>query len=157
MTTTSPAKRRDYRGFPGVPAEERFWSKVEVARNGCWLWVAGHSPEGYGVFQPSPKKRAYAHRWAYEFLVGPIPAGLQIDHLCRTRDCLNPDHLEPVTSAVNTHRGATQIHRTVCPAGHPYDDVNTYRHNGRRYCYACRRARGTTVRQLIRQQRKATA
>jgi len=81
---------------------ERFWSKVEKTVS-CWLWTAS-TRRGYGQFvinnKPTP-----AHRFAYEQLVGDIPRGLQLDHLCRVRNCVNPEHLEPVTSRENILRG----------------------------------------------------
>lgn len=92
--------------------EERFWSKVD--KDGplpkwapflgpCWLWTAGLFPEDYGCFKLDGKSRL-THRLSYEWLVGPIPDGLELDHLCRVRPCCNPDHLEPVTSAENIYR-----------------------------------------------------
>lgn len=130
--------------------EERFWSKVD--KNGpvsdhrpdlgpCWVWVSILKPAGYGQFHEgvSPNRALLAHRVAYELLVGPVPDGLQIDHLCRVRRCVNPGHLEPVTPAENTRRGAAVI--THCPAGHPYDEENTrVRPNGHRGCNTCNRA-----------------
>ncbi len=92
---------------------ERFFDKVEITET-CWLWTASlvgrdvAVGEGYGYFH-NPGGSYYAHRWAYEFLVGPIPEGLVLDHVyergCRHRHCVNPDHLEPVTDGENTRRG----------------------------------------------------
>ena len=89
---------------------------------------------------------AGAHRVAYELLIGPIPAGLELDHLCRNRLCVNPAHLEPVTRQTNQHRGASvsgiSVRATHCPEGHPYDADNTYvRPNGHRVCRECARRR----------------
>lgn len=81
---------------------ERFWSKVAITPS-CWLWMATRGPLGYGQFHDGTRL-VYAHRWAYEALVGPIPEGLVIDHLCTTPPCVNPVHLEPVTQAVNVQR-----------------------------------------------------
>jgi hypothetical protein len=78
---------------------ERFWARVEKAEDGCWEWTRGHLPAGYGQLG-----RCYTHRIAYELAHGPIPEGLEIDHLCRNRGCCNPDHLEAVTHHENTLR-----------------------------------------------------
>ena len=127
---------------------ERFWEKVEVrGTDDCWLWTAYTMVNGYGLFGLSKGQTTLAHRFAYQDRVGPIPEGLQIDHLCRVRHCVNPAHLEPVTQLENVRRGnggANQTSKTHCPNGHPYSDENTYsppcRPTGR-YCRACRRER----------------
>lgn len=121
----------------------RFWAKVTKTET-CWLWTAYKSNGGYGRIKISGRM-VPAHRVAYELLVGPIPAGLEIDHLCRVRNCVNPDHLEPVTRAVNTLRGtspsAQHAVKTHCDNGHPFDAANTYlRPTGGRACRACGRA-----------------
>jgi hypothetical protein len=128
---------------------ERFWAKVE--RGGadeCWLWKAYKVANGYGQFKADNHRRSVvAHRFAYELLIGPIPEGQQLDHLCRNRACVNPAHLEPVTPGENTRRGrapmlarSRQRAKTHCPAGHPYAGDNLYvRPNGDRKCRACRR------------------
>jgi hypothetical protein len=120
----------------GRPAAERFWAKVNKTDE-CWLWTASRVGGGYGRFHPTNGVSVYAHRWAYEQLVGPIPEGLQLDHLCRVRQCVNPSHLEPVTQAENIRRGALYV--VECPKGHAYDEANTYRRpGGQRSCRACR-------------------
>jgi hypothetical protein len=92
-------------GDPRLP--EWFWEKVEPEPNsGCWLWAAASQSSGYGHIRRKGKDYR-SHRVAYEALVGPIPDGLQIDHLCRTRCCVNPSHLEPVTCRTNLLRGET--------------------------------------------------
>lgn len=127
--------------------EERFDAKWEVDESGCWLWTASTDNAGYGCFGVKDERSACwrtvrAHRLAYETAVGPIPDGLVLDHLCRVRNCVNPDHLEPVTSGENVLRGDTITARcaatTHCPQGHPYDEKNTY-HNpaGFRACRTC--------------------
>jgi len=122
-------------------AEERFWEKVRALPvddpDACWLWQGALSG-GYGQICGE-----WAHRFSYRFLVGPIPEGLQIDHLCRVRHCVNPDHLEPVTQQVNIRRGEWAT-RTHCVNGHPFDEANTYRppsKPGWRYCRECFRLR----------------
>jgi hypothetical protein len=117
---------------------ERFWSKVDKqGPDGCWLWLIGKSTAGYGVFR-LPDRQVLAHRFAYELLVGPIPDGMTLDHLCRVRHCVNPTHLEPATRGENTLRGETVTAanraKTHCPQGHPYEQ--TY---GQRICRKCRR------------------
>lgn len=87
----------------GLTADERFWRWVERGE-GCWLWLASTDTKGYGLFG-AEGKLSKAHRYAYELLVGPIPEGLVLDHLCRVRHCVNPDHLEPVTTYENILRG----------------------------------------------------
>lgn len=90
---------------------ERFWSKVDTSGI-CWEWTAARS-DGYGQFKSGPGEPAGAHRWAYQYLVGPIPVGVQLDHLCRNRACVNPDHLEPVSQRENILRGYGGAGRTI--------------------------------------------
>jgi hypothetical protein len=129
----------------------RFWSKVVIGgEDECWQWLAA-TRRGYGLFGISwrPTRQALAHRFAYEFLVGPIPEGMTLDHLCRNRGCVNPAHLEPVTGRENTLRGngpaGVNARKTYCERGHAYDDENTYwvkTPTGRgRKCRICERAR----------------
>lgn len=92
------------RKFPNVSrtsAFRRFFAKVEFDTNGCWLWCGGLS-KGYPIFHPDVPVRA--HRWSYETFVGKIEEGKTLDHLCRTRRCVNPLHLEPVSQAENNRR-----------------------------------------------------
>ncbi len=123
---------------------DRFWSKVNKTES-CWLWTASINPEGYGKFWVAGKGRLRAHRVAYELVVGPIPEGLQIDHLCRVRHCVNPSHLEPVTHRENLLRGigipAVNAKKTHCLRGHPFSGDNLYiEPKGGRRCRECRRA-----------------
>jgi len=141
---------------PDPKADKRFWSKVDrQEEDDCWLWGAAENGLGYGIFTRH-KKRWYAHRLSYTMLVGPIPEGLVIDHLCRNPGCVNPKHLEPVTHRENCLRGesfcAKQARRTHCPQGHEYTPENTYlykRVHGKtmRHCRACNRERSRKRRQ----------
>ena len=119
------------------------WSRVREASSGCWEWTGALST-GYGVLRFGGRQ-AYTHRIAYEIVVGLIPSGLQIDHLCRNRACCNPAHLEPVTRRENLMRGngpaAVNARKETCPHGHDYAGANLYvAPNGRRGCRACRQA-----------------
>lgn len=124
-----------------LPAE-RFWSKVNVnGPGGCWLWTAGKNGKGYGRFGTTLRGNVHAHRFAWEFVNDrPVPIGLQLDHLCRVRNCVNPAHLEPVTPGENTRRGEP-AQRTHCPVGHEYVDYNLVVYRGNRRCRACRNVR----------------
>ncbi len=124
--------------------EFRFTSKVKRISSGCWIWIAALFKNGYGHYWDNGY-HVYAHRYAYEKIKGIIPEGLEIDHLCRNRACVNPDHLEAVTRHENIIRGAgpkaTRIRSaqiTHCPQGHEYTPFNTYRDKrGNRHCMAC--------------------
>lgn len=129
---------------------ERFEKKyVPEPNSGCWLWMAARTPTGYGNFWDG-RTMARAHRVAFKALRGPIPDGLELDHLCRTRCCVNPWHLEPVSHIENVRRGevgavlaasaARERSKTHCPTGHEYSEANTYRGpNGKRRCRTCAR------------------
>lgn len=120
--------------------EARFWSKVDKnGPRGCWLWTGCLNDDGYGLLGIGGTRNRLAHRWSYERHVGPIPAGLELDHKCRVRSCVNHAHLEPVTRDENQRRGATNGNKTECPQGHPYDDENT-QWVLVRVCRACRTA-----------------
>lgn len=141
--------------------EERFWAKVN--KDGpipehrpelgpCWVWQGTLGKNGYAYLSigsriDNSKRMEYGHRLIYEWIYGPIPLSLQIDHLCQNRACVNFKHLELVTSQENTRRGNARLNgreqsaKTHCPQGHPYDASNTLiRPNGWRHCKACRRA-----------------
>ena len=105
-------------------------------RSGCWIWAGHRYSNGYGAISHE-RKQVLAHRWSYERFVGPIPAGLVIDHLCRNKSCVNPEHLEPVTSRENSRRAM----RSHCVNGHEFTTDNTWMYRGKRYCRECRRRR----------------
>lgn len=132
---------------------ERFWKRVKrIELTGCWNWQGYVNPKSrYGTWSlqvGGKTKTVYSHRYAYELLVGPIPEKLVLDHLCSNRQCCNPEHLEPITQAENTRRGAAAASNqfraeavTHCPRGHEYTAENTYlRKSGGRACRACGRA-----------------
>lgn len=114
------------------PPMQRFWKYVQKT-DSCWLWTAGLSPDGYGNFLYGGRA-GKAHRFIYEEFKGPIPDGLEIDHLCRQRNCVNPAHLEAVTHAENVRRGSNAT-KPLCSNGHAFDMIK----DGRRLCSICRR------------------
>ena len=133
-------------------AESRFWAKVAKS-DGCWLWIGKTNRGGYGQaydHRGSSKGRhqALAHRMAYELAIGPIPDGLTLDHLCRTRACVRPDHLRPCTIGENLRApGATTFQarnaaKTRCKRGHELAGENLSVNNrGQRVCLTCYRER----------------
>ncbi len=128
------------------PPEERVWHRITATPFGCWQWTAACDAQGYGIFTVGGRNRI-AHRYVYELLAGPIPDGLQVDHLCRNRGCVNPDHLEPVTAKVNTNRSRANhrfLLRTHCQEGHALTPENTMARRdspGSRICRECQRVR----------------
>lgn len=136
-------------------AEDRFWTKVSKTDT-CWEWLAHCNSEGYAKIRWEGKWVG-AHRVSLVLAGVAIPPGYDVDHLCRNRGCVNPDHLEPVTHQENVRRGITglvtaqrQMSKTHCPQGHPYDEVNTFRTARGRGCRTCHRER---VRAVYRAQR----
>ena len=127
---------------------ERFDAKwIPEPNTGCWLWMGGLAGRGYPmVYVPGQKWGTKAHRVAWELYRGPIPDGLVIDHTCRVKSCVNPDHLRPVTSAVNVTENSISLAalnkvKTHCPRGHEYTTENTLRmkRNDGRVCRTCKR------------------
>lgn len=126
-----------------APLSERLWRRAVIMDNGCWQWTGYTMKNGYGLIE----KHTLVHRLAYELTRGPIPEGLDLDHLCKNRACLNPDHLEAVTRRVNLLRGAhpnmVAARTDMCRRGlHPLSGDNLYvQPDGRRNCVACRQER----------------
>lgn len=159
--------KRDYRTHAW---ETRFWALVDRDHvgTGCWMWTGSSNGVGYGQFYAGAALRQdpsrYAHRIAFALENGAIPEGLDLDHLCRNRSCVNPAHLEAVTRSVNVSRGSLNDAKkalTHCPRGHEYSGANVYcppsrAHlaNGGRECVACRRDAGIRNRDLYNARRR---
>lgn len=145
------------KGTPhGLTPMQRFMRHVAVdADTGCWIWTGslrGGIPgsDGYGQWYPESNKgpAINAHVWIYEQIVGPVPLGMELDHFaCDNPPCCNPEHVRPTTPWENTLRGnspaAWNAAKTHCNRNHEYTPENTYMHNGKRYCRACRAFAGT--------------
>lgn len=112
---------------------DRFWSKVDKS-GACWNWTAWVNEKGYGYFYDGHKMRR-VHRLAYNLVKGSLPRGLEIDHICSSRRCANPDHLEAVTHQVNCQRGIGS--KTHCAQGHEFTPDNTL-YYAQRVCRTCR-------------------
>ena len=124
----------------GLSLMERFMRKmIPEPNSGCWLWTECVGNGGYGCMAVGADRQG-AHRVAYELFKGPIPKGMDLDHLCRVHCCCNPDHLEPVTRKENLRRGVTG-QKTKCHNGHEYSTENTlYRKgSGKKQCRLCAR------------------
>lgn len=152
-----PYKQRSDKGIPrpGVPDEERFWKMVAPPNeNGCRLWLGAKSTSStgdYGSFslyapRPLPRKVVKAHVFSWELVHGPVPEGLELDHLCRVRLCVEEKHLEPVTHQVNMLRGdgvaSINASKSFCNNGHPLFGDNVRMEGGGRLrrCKACAKA-----------------
>lgn len=140
LRSTKRPQRRPRLATDPLVRFERLYARN---RKGCWLWTGALTDKGYALFW-SGTKTVLAHKWRYEFQNGLVPKGLQLDHTCRRRHCVNPGHLEPVTGSVNVRRGIRgQMERSKkrCPKGHAYSPENTLivSTTGERRCRACRR------------------
>ncbi len=145
----------------GMTIWDRFMAKVSPEPNsGCWLWMGHVNWGGYGMAWDG-KRLLGAHRMAYRLLRGDIPTGLHLDHLCRVRSCVNPDHLEPVTNRENARRGDTGKNmsiKTHCPTGHAYDSENTIiTAIGSRACRKCSLRRARDSKRRARHRKKQDA
>lgn len=150
-----------------VPAVERIKAHLSMNADGCWLHGLAKDRDGYGAISERGKSKR-AHIVMYESVHGKVPLGLQLDHLCRVRCCVNPDHLEPVTGSVNIRRGIgprlggirlqainaeRNAKRTHCPHGHAYTADNCMYHHGLRECRTCNRNRSRAWRMAKRTDR----
>lgn len=142
-------------------AQQRFWSRVDKSGS-CWVWVGKLFHNGrYGRFKFLGRDTS-AHIFSWEWANGPVPKGLELDHLCRNRACVNPAHLEPVTHRENEIRGATVIaanfFKTECHKGHPLSGDNLFiRRDGRRRCIACKRATARRLATTVKARAKHAA
>lgn len=138
---------------------ERFWEKVIHMPEGCWDWIGGLDGGGYPCWKPNGKN-IRAHVWIYKMILGPIPYGYEVDHLCSNRACVNPSHLEAVPPLINHRRAIMgykpnwQSKQTHCRKGHPYDEENTRWTEGKNGHSAPTRVCRTCARETMRQIRK---
>jgi|GEM_PF-3487212 len=131
----------------------------------CWNWQGITHQQGYGIFN-IVGAACRAHRFAYTRLVGPIPDGLTLDHLCLNKRCVNPAHLEPVTLSENSRRGTithptyliasaaaarAQRAATHCRKGHEFNSENTSWTEGYRRCRTCMRAKNSRSKEAARE------
>lgn len=121
---------------------------IPEPNTGCWLWTGFVRADGYSQAHLAGYGKQYGHILSYEAHIGKVPIGLELDHLCRVRCCVNPRHLEAVTRRVNTLRGispaARQARQTHCLRGHELSGANLYRKNRHRYCRACHRMKSNS-------------
>lgn len=158
MSNEKPVEPRGRRFVAVGSVEDRFWTRVQKTPD-CWHWIGYKNRAGYGTFSPKSGQKWVAHRYAYELMVGAIPEGMTLDHLCHTesdcaggdtcphRACVNPDHLSPMSMKQNVLSStnaptAVNARRTECIHGHPLhgDNLGVWP-NGHRYCKTCRRTR----------------
>ncbi|MDX3575967.1 HNH endonuclease signature motif containing protein [Streptomyces sp. FL07-04A] len=123
---------------------DRIMAKVSKSANGCWIYTGTLDKDGYATFSMHGVGTRRVHRLMYEAKVGSIPEGMEIDHLCRVRNCVNPEHLEAVTRRENSLRSesfaAINARKTHCIHGHEFTSENTYtKPNGHRQCRQCGR------------------
>lgn len=133
----------------GIDFDRKLWGRVELVDNNgwdCWKWTGGLKDNGYSNVYLGNRRQMSGHRLSYQLMIGDIPDGLDLDHLCRLRSCINPYHLEPVTRRVNTLRSpigiaASKAAQTECIHGHAFTAENTIRNrNGTRKCRRCHNA-----------------
>jgi len=119
---------------------ENIWKYIKFPSDpkDCWIWIGGMMGKRYGTFCFMLKQHQ-AHRFVYELLVGKVPKGKELDHLCREKKCVNPDHLEPVRHKINCSRGKVNQNKnkTHCKNGHEFTEKNTYHFRNFRQCRKC--------------------
>lgn len=123
------------------PFEVRYWGQIHRTDE-CWLWTGKKSAKGYGNYVSENGRKMRPHQWAWVLKHGEVPDGFVLDHLCRNRACVNPDHLEPVTAVENTRRGALARWVEPCPNGHDQTVYRRVSSAGKNYCSECRREAG---------------
>lgn len=146
--------RRNGKPTPPTP-EQKFWGFVIPADTGCWEWTGYRDRDGYGICTWGGK-HARAHRVAYEMLFGYLDADRALDHLCKNRSCVRPQHLEPVTWQQNNARSgslsALNARKTHCSRGHEFTDENTRVSGGKRACRTCDAMRARRRRARLHQE-----
>lgn len=126
-----------------APPADRFYAKIAAGPNCCWVWTGSHNGDGYGQFRVDSQRTCGAHVFSHELHKGPVPDALEVDHLCRVRDCVNPEHLEAVPPRVNILRSenpaAINARKTHCIRDHEFTPENTRINptTGKRSCDAC--------------------
>ena len=146
-------------GYNYVTIPDRFWSWVSIPYDShdnkmCWPWKGATDKRGYGRFGLDRRHSSFlAHVFAYDIVNGPIPKGLELDHLCRNHSCVNPAHLEAVTHRENIRRGDMRsnnanIRKSNCPKGHPYEGHNVLRYSGERRCRICKNEQQRMLRRV---------
>ena len=130
----------------------KFWRRFKPNAAGCWIWTGTVGKNGYGYFWIGAQRKELAHRWAYEYLRGPVPPDLELDHLCRVPRCVNPRHLEAVTHAENVRRALVKTH---CLRGHAFTPENTDRNRIYPYARACKTCRRERARRRAQKMRAA--
>ncbi len=133
----------------------KFWSRVKKSNN-CWEWTATLDGRGYGKCYWKHKQLS-SHIISYQLMVGDVPEGLELDHLCRNKKCVNPDHLEAVTHRENMLRGfapsAIHARKTHCPQGHLYNGINLITYGTNRKCRICKNATQRKYKKRVNQYR----
>ena len=135
-------------------ATSRFWNKVRKTDT-CWLWSGYIKNSGYAQFTVN-SKNVYVHRFSYELHKGIIPKGLEIDHLCSVRNCVNPEHLEAVNHKTNSSRARNAMReKSTCKNGHQFTEENTYLYQGHRHCKKCKEENYARYCRLHREEKNA--